>query len=182
MDTKTKSNSSVAGVGWSILLWLFFVYLYIQILGFYQGNITNPILGGMYFIQFGVHEVSHLVFMFLPPILTAAAGSLSEIVFTSLIVVAAIKGKSYWAVVFGLLWVMMAFISMGNYMADARAQLMPLAGPSPDPVHDWSFVFGELGWLSADVAIGTTMKVIGWIIGAFALLFGLVRVIANATA
>lgn len=164
-------------VVWYILIWLLFAYLYIQILDFHQESITNPILAGMYFIQFGVHEVSHIVFSFLPSILTAAAGSLSEVAFTGLIVIAALRAKSYWAMIFGMLWLMMAMISMGNYMADARAQLIPLIGPSPDPIHDWYFVFGKLGWLNADVAIGAAMKVIGWIIGAAGLLFGLTRIL-----
>lgn len=174
MDLKPQKSSSAALVAWYILLWLFFVYLYVQILGFQQGSIANPILAGMYLVQFGVHEVSHIVFSFLPAILTAAAGSLSEVALTGLIVFAALRAKSYWAAVFGLLWLMMAFISMGNYMADARAQLMPLAGPSPDPIHDWHFVFSELGWLNADVAIGTAMKIIGWVVGAGGLVLGLV--------
>lgn len=175
MEAKTSRAAIIVR---DVLVWLFFVYLYFQILRFNQGSISNPILSGMYLVQFGVHEVSHILFSFLLPILTAAAGSLSEIALASLIVVAAIKGNSRWAMVFGLLWLMMAFISMGNYMADARAQLMPLMGPSPDLVHDWHFVFGELGWLNADVVIGTTMKVIGWIIGAAALAYGLIKVIA----
>lgn len=172
MKTLSKSASVVG----SLLLWLFFVYLYVQIFTFYQGNIANPILAGMYLILFGVHEVSHIVFAFLPAIVTAAAGSLSEMVFTGLIVFAALRASSYWAVVFGLLWFMMACISAGNYMADARALLMPLAGPTPDPVHDWHFVFSELGWLNADVVLGTAMKIIGWIAGAAGLLLGLVLV------
>lgn len=177
MNEGPKQSSGVATVIGCSLLWLFFVYLYWQILHFYQGNITNPILAGMYLVQFGVHEVSHIIFSFLPAVLTAAAGSFGEVAFTILIVIAAVRAKSYWALVFGLLWLMMAFISMGNYMADARAQAMPLAGPSPDPVHDWNFVFGELNWLNYDTTIGMVMKVIGWIAGAMGLLIGLWQIV-----
>ena len=111
--------------------------------------------------------------------MTAAAGSVSEVVFTSLIVIAGLRAKMYWAVAFGLLWVMMAFISMGNYMSDAEAQLMPLIGPGPDPIHDWNFVFGQLGWLSASETIGTAMKAVGWIVGAIGLAFGFILIFTS---
>jgi len=164
-------------IGYSFL-WLFYLYLYIQILSFNQGNVTNLLLSGLYLVLFGVHEISHLVFSFLPNILTAGAGSISEIVFTSTIVVVAYRAKSYWAMIFGVLWLMMALASTGNYMADASAQSMPLMGPGTDLIHDWNFVFGKLGWLDACEAIGKTMKVIGWIIGAGGLLMGLLLIFA----
>jgi hypothetical protein len=170
---KTKS-----GTVWPYaLLWLFFGYLYIQILSFNQGAITNVILGGMYFIQFGVHEASHIVFGFLPQILVAAAGSSGEIAFTVLVAVAAIRAKSYFALSFSLLWVMLAMTSAGNYMADARAMQMPLIGPSPDPHHDWNFVFGQLGWLNNDIVIGTAVRITGNVIGMVGLVIGLVFII-----
>lgn len=162
-------------------LWFFFAYLFVQILNFQQGNINNVFLGGMYFVLFGIHEVAHIVTGFLPPILTAAAGSLSEVAFASLLVYAAFRAKSSFAGIFSLLWLMLALTSMGNYMADARAQAMPLIGPSPDPQHDWAFVFGQLGLLDADIVIGTTIRIIGIVIGALGLLFGL-ALIANRAA
>lgn len=176
MDTTPHQRPSTALVVWCGLLWLFALYLYIQLLGFEQANISNLLLNGLYFVQFGVHEVGHIVFMFAPPIVAALAGSVCEVLFPVLVVVAAVRAKSYWAVVFGLLWVMMALMSVGNYMADARAQQMMLMGPSPDPIHDWNFIFGELGWLEADVVLGTITKVVGGIVGAGGLLVGLVRI------
>lgn len=173
MDQKPQHKSRLV---WHVLLWLFFAYLFTQILGFNQGNIGNPILGGMYFVEFGVHEAGHIVFGFLPQLWVAAAGSLSEVTFTVLLVVATLRAKSYWAAIFAILWFMLAMNSAGTYMADARAQLLPLIGAGPDPQHDWHFVFGQLGWLGADIAIGTTVKVVGDIAGAAALLFGLVRI------
>jgi hypothetical protein len=180
METKAQQHGHSPLI-WHTLLWLFFAYLFTQILGFNQGNISNPILGGMYFIEFGVHEAGHIVFGFLPPVAVAAAGSLSEIAFTGLLVFATFRAKSYWAAIFAMLWLMLAMNSAGTYMADARAQLLPLIGAGPDPIHDWHFVFGQLGWLNADVAIGTTVKVIGDIIGTSALLFGLARIILMDT-
>ena len=155
-------------IGWGV-----FLYLFINILHFSAENSNNLILSGMYFVEFGVHEASHLAVFFLPAILVAAAGSIGEMSFTLLLVYAALKGKSYFAAVFAGLWVMLSFMSAGRYMADARAQLLPLIGPSETVQHDWHYVFSQLGWLGADTAIGGTVQGIGIAIGVASLLFGL---------
>ncbi len=162
-----------------IPLWLFFVYLYTQILSFDQGNISNFFLAGLYFILFGIHEAAHVAFMFLPPIVTAAAGSLSEIIFGGLITYAALRARAYFAAGFSMLWMMLAMNSAGNYMADARAQQMPLIGPSENPQHDWHFVFTQLGWLNHDTVIGGTIKIAGDLIGLIGLLLGLYLIIRS---
>jgi hypothetical protein len=170
---QTVRRYSITSLWFYIPLWLFFVYLYIQILAFDAADSHNIILSGMYFIQFGVHEASHIVFGFLPAIFVAAAGSVGEVAFTVLVAAAGFKLKAYFAAIFGCLWVMLAMNSAGRYMADARSQLLPLIGPSDTPTHDWNFVFGQLGWLQHDIVIGTIVRVSGDVIGALALIFGL---------
>ena len=163
----------------SLPLWLyvigciFYAYLFISILDFSVEKSNNIIVSGMYFINFGVHEATHLVLLFLPSVIVAAAGSIGEIGFTALMVIAALRAKSYFATVFTGLWVMLAFISAGRYMADARAQQLPLIGPGETVQHDWNYVFSQLGWLSADTIIGGTVQAIGIIIGIGSLLFGI---------
>jgi hypothetical protein len=102
--------------------WLFFIYLFVSLLGFNAENSSNLILSGMYLIDFGVHEASHLIVFFLPAIFVAAAGSIGEVSFTILLLYATIKAKSYFAACFAGLWVMLGFMSAGRYMADARAR------------------------------------------------------------
>lgn len=157
--------------------WLFFVYLFFQILDFKAEQSNNLLLSGLYFIEFGVHEASHIVVSFLPSILVAAAGSIGEMSFTWLFLFATLKEKSYFASVFASLWVMLAMHSAGRYMADARSQLLPLIGPGDTVKHDWNYVFGQLGWLRADTAIGGTVSMIGTVFGAAGLLFGLYLII-----
>lgn len=155
-----------------IVLWLFFAYLYVVILSYRAEASDNLVLSALYLVEFGVHEISHLVVAFLPPVLVAAAGSAGEVTFTWLIVWAAVKARSF-SVVFGLLWVMLAMHNVGRYMADAQVMQLPLVGPGENVKHDWNFVFGQLGWLPACVAIGNTVAVLGAIIGALGLLLGL---------
>lgn len=164
-----------------IIGWVVFAYLFMQILSFGVNHQNNLILSGLYLIEFGVHEVSHIAVGFLPPIFVALAGSIGEIAFTVLVLVATIRGKAYFAVTFAGLWIMLAMSSVGQYMADARSQALPLAGPGETVQHDWNFIFGQLGWLNADTIIGGTVRGIGIAIGAAALGWGLYCIIRKAT-
>jgi len=164
-----------------IVGWACFLYLFIQILSFRAEDSSNILLSGLYFIEFGVHEASHIIVAFLPQILVAAAGSVGEIGFTVLILYATIKGKAYFAGVFAGLWIMLAMNNVGRYMADARSQLLPLIGPGETVQHDWHYVFGQLGWLNADTAIGGTVRGLGIMIGVVALGWGLYLIIMKMT-
>ncbi len=146
-------------------------------MAFQMEGSDNLILSGLYLVEFGVHEVSHLAVAFLPAIFVALAGSVGEIAFTLLILAATIKGKAYFAAVFASLWVMLALHNVGRYMADARSMALPLIGPGDNAKHDWNFIFGQWGWLNYDVAIGGTLILIGTVIGALGLGFGLYLIV-----
>lgn len=156
-----------------ILLFAFFVYLFVRILSYTVTDPGSPILAGMYFIEFGIHEASHMVAMFLPNIAVAMAGSIGEIAFTVLLLIACIKYRNYFAAVFASLWLMLALRSVGLYIQDARSQLIPLVGPSEVVKHDWNFILSELGALSHDATIGAVLIITGIVIGALALAGGL---------
>lgn len=155
-----------------IIGWLFFLFLYLQLLTFSPASPNNVILRGMYFVNFGVHEASHLAVMFLPQIWVAMAGSAGEIGFTFLLLYATRKGKAYFASVFAGLWIMLALRSAGIYMADARSQVLELIGPGETTVHDWNYVFGQLNLLNYDTLIGGILSYLGNTVGLVALIYG----------
>lgn len=72
---------------------------------------------------------------------------------------------------------MLACQSVGSYMSDARSQEMELVSlggalsGSSEVIHDWNFIFGELGWLSADTFIGGAVKGLGIVVGIIGLMF-----------
>jgi hypothetical protein len=154
-------------------LWLFFVYQFVQALRFQPEMDTTYFISALHFLQFGVHEISHLAVALLPALLVAMAGSIGETAFTVLIVAAALRKKAYFWTVFGLFWVMLALRSTGRYMADAEEQSLQLMGPGPDPTHDWNFAFGELGWLGASNFIGGAVSLLGAVAGLAGLILGL---------
>lgn len=160
-----------------VVLWFFFLYIFFQILNFRAENSGNLFLSGMYFIEFGVHEISHLIVMFSPQLFVAMAGSIGEILFTVLILIATIKARSYFASIFAGLWIMLAMNSVGRYIADASSQLLPLAGPGDNVQHDWHYILTNLNCLESDQFIGGIVCFIGDIIGVCFLFFGIVLMI-----
>lgn len=165
----------------SILLyivgWVFYLYLFIGIFVYGTAESSNLLVTGLGFISFGIHEVSHLVVFFMPSIIVAAAGSIGEIAFPALIMAMALRAKSYFAAIFAGLWTMLAMHSVGRYMADARAQILPLMGPGESVRHDWNYIFIQLGLLDYDTFIGGSFQMAGTSVGIIALGFGLYLIV-----
>lgn len=155
-----------------VIGWFAFLYLYVLLLSFSATAPNNIVVSGMYFVNFGVHEASHMAVGFLPQIWVAMAGSAGELGFTLLLLYATRKGKAYFASAFAGLWIMLALRSAGIYMSDARSQVLNLIGPGEVAIHDWNYVFGQLNLLSYDTIIGGTFSAIGNVVGFLALCYG----------
>ena len=56
-------------------------------------------------------------------------------------------------------------LPVATYMADARAQELPLltVGDADYVIHDWNYLFGHLGVLDHDIQIAAIVRAIGWI-------------------
>ena len=149
----------------------------VQIIQYKPNAPAGFLLLPMSLLYFGLHELAHAFTMFLPDILTAAAGSFSEILFGLLLVFAAVRTRYFFTALYCLIWLAFALKDTGQYMADARAQNLILFSPFGDnAIHDWNFVFGNLGVLNQDTLIGGAFSVAGYlvclaaIIGAFKLI------------
>lgn len=140
----------------------------------------NLILYPFYLVNFGVHEVTHVATSGLPDLLTAASGSLMEIVLAILLIIAGISTRSFFAAAMMLVWLSFSFFSAGAYMADARAQELDLVSVSSatglskpsDNIHDWEYVFNELGIIEHDLTIGKLMNGLGILSGLIGLSLG----------
>lgn len=163
---------------WYMPFWLVCGYIFVKLLGFDPNGQLPLIIAIPQAFDFFLHEMAHIVTAFLPPILTASAGSLSEILLGSLLVRFAFKSRSYMVAMLCCLWFMLACQSAGTYMADARAQklsLVSLGGilsGSDSAQHDWHFVFGQLHILNLDILIGDTVRAIGIVVGVLGLALG----------
>lgn len=162
---------------WYLPFWIFGVYLFFILIKFKLTDQQPFIIAVPFAFDFFLHEMAHIVTAFLPQVLTAAAGSLSEMLLGILLVYGAFKTRCYFASLLCALWLMLAFQSAGQYMADARAQQLPLVSlggelsGSTTVIHDWNFVFGKLHILNLDTFIGDTVRGIGILTGLAAIGF-----------
>lgn len=134
---------------WYVLPWLFGLYLFVEILAFELGGQAGslPVMV-MQSVNFFLHEMAHLTAAFLPDLLTAAAGSGSELLLGLGLIIGGFIGRTYFASLFGFLWFMLACQATADYMGDARAQSLSLVSfGGGDPIHDWNFIFTKLGML-----------------------------------
>ena len=179
-NIKTDIDSYARGKRWYwyLPLWFFGIYIFFQLLGFDPNKQLPFVIGIAQAFDFFLHEMAHIITAFLPSLLTAASGSLSEILLGSVLIYTAFRTRGYFSVMICSLWFMLACQSAGVYMADARAQrleLVSLGGAlsgNDTALHDWHYVFGKLHILPLDIVIGDTVRGIGVIVGLAGLAFG----------
>ena len=106
------------------------------------------------------HEAGHPIFGLFGPTLGLYGGTLGQLVFP----IAALG--SFWAqrepVGFAVAgaWLFENFFNIARYMADARAQELPLVGGGE---HDWTNIFSRWGVLSSDTLIAGYVSGAGWL-------------------
>ncbi len=109
-------------------------------------------------INLPIHEGGHLLFRMIGwEFLHAAGGTLLQLSAPLGSALMFLRQRDYFAVAFCLGWLSTNLTGIGVYMADAEAMQLPLVtaeGGGDAIVHDWNFLFAQLGWLSACEAIG----------------------------
>lgn len=162
---------------WYLPLWLIGLYAYIVL---FQFNLVDGQLPFIWLIPYSfdflLHEMAHIFTAFLPAVMTASAGSISELLLGVGLVTMALWQRSYFASMVCFLWLDLACQSAGQYMADAIPQRLPLVSlggalSGQDPIHDWHFVFGQLHLLDISVFIGDSIRVFGLVTGFFGVTF-----------
>jgi hypothetical protein len=145
-----KPISRYAGIGWLCFYVLFLVYAARERSGFLFLDFANLM----------IHEVGHplfSIFGYTPMIL---GGTLMELLVPALCAVAFFWKREVAGTAFCLFWFFENCPYIGTYMADARAQNLPLVGSGD---HDWGILFGQWGLLAQDERIGGATRAIGWI-------------------
>ncbi|HEX4643428.1 MAG TPA: hypothetical protein VH161_08165 [Candidatus Acidoferrales bacterium] len=138
-------------------------------LGFYIVLIANALVGGHLFQWFDlvfvpIHEGGHLLFRMFGEWIAVAGGTFLQL-FVSLALAAnfALRRQAPGAA-FCTFFFFEQFLPIATYMADARAQELPLltVGDSEDVIHDWNYLFSHAGLLAHDTQIAATVRVLGW--------------------
>ena len=114
-------------------------------------------------LNFGIHELGHFVFMPLGEFMSFLGGSLSQCLVPILSVFMFYHQRDWFAMAFCFGWLSTNLYYVATYIGDARSQSMPLLSPGGgEPRHDWAYLLDKMGILEADHFLASVTR-----IGAF---------------
>jgi hypothetical protein len=136
---------------------------------FYVGFLVYAFLahGGFLFIDMAnlvVHEGGHNLFGWFGPTLGLWGGTLLQWLVPFLLAAYFFNQRQTAGFVFCLFFFFENWVYTATYMADARAQLLPLVttGDSEFAEHDFYRIFTSLGVLDYDTKIAAGIRILGW--------------------
>jgi hypothetical protein len=145
----------IALIAWSI----FYVFVLYELI---SGGEFPKYMDGVFV---PVHEGGHLIFGWFGQFIAVAGGTILQLAAPAMLAIYFMFRRQPQGVTFCMFFLFEQFGPIATYMADARAQELPLltVGSGDDVIHDWNHLFGKLGLLAHDTQIASAVRVIGWI-------------------
>ena len=111
-----------------------------------------------------VHEGGHNLFGWFGPTLGLWGGTLLQWLVPFLLATYFFTERETSGFVFSLFFFFENWLYTATYMADARAQGLPLVttGDPEFAEHDWHAIFSSLGVLNSDTKIAAVVRTLGW--------------------
>jgi hypothetical protein len=106
------------------------------------------------------HEAGHLFFGIFGDTMHVLGGTLGQFVFPLIVIVTFWIRRDPVGVGTGFVWLAENLRYVATYMADARAQLLPLPRGT---LHDWTTLFTRWGVLRHDTAIASVVNTLSWV-------------------
>ena len=136
-------------------------------------------------VNLGIHETGHVVFHLLGfRFLEIAGGTIAQLAAPLCLIISFFRQYDLFAPAFGAFWLGTNVHYVSVYMADARAQALPLVtvGGGDHIIHDWNYMLGKLGLLRLDTFLASLVWVLGFLImwGSCAYGFWVCRLISEA--
>jgi hypothetical protein len=145
-----KPVSRIGGISWICAYGLFLLYAVSNRTGFLFLDYVNLM----------IHEAGHPFFSWGGYTLMILGGTLGELIVPLLCAAYFFWQRETTGFAFCGFWFFENFPYISTYMADARAEALPLIGSGD---HDWNILFGHWGMLLQDQKIGGAFKIAGWI-------------------
>lgn len=120
-------------------------------------------------VDVAIHETGHLVFAPFGEFLQMLGGTLFQLIVPVAFVLYFWRRQDRFSSAVVLFWVAQNCWNIARYIADARAQELPLVGEGE---HDWAYLLGTLGWLRHDQALSTSVTVVGFLLFATSIWLG----------
>lgn len=105
-----------------------------------------------------LHEAGHPLIGMFSNRLMVYGGTIFQLLFPYLVIRHFLKADDALGVAAGRVWFGENLLNVARYMADARAQLLPLVGGGE---HDWTEIFTRWGVLTADTRIAGLTRLLG---------------------
>ncbi len=151
----------------ALIAWIIFYVLFL-----YQAARGSGMMLLMDGVFVPIHEGGHLLFRMFGEFLMIAGGTLLQLGVPFALATYFLFQRQAQGVAFCLFFFFEQFLPIATYMADARAQDLPLLtiGDGDYVIHDWNYLFSKLGVLQRDVQIAATFRLMGWagMLGVFA--------------
>jgi len=144
----------------ALIAWICFYSLFM-----YQAARGSGLLLLMDGVFVPIHEGGHLLFRFFGEFLGIAGGTLLQLGAPFALGIYFFFQRQAQGVAFCLFFLFEQFLPIATYMADARAQELPLLtiGDGDYVIHDWNYLFSKLGVLQHDIQIATMVRFAGWL-------------------
>ena len=124
-------------------------------------------------VDLAIHETGHLVFGFFGEFLGFLGGTLFQLIVPLTFFGYFLFHGDRFAASVVVWWVAQNLWNISVYMKDARSQLLPLVGGGE---HDWAYLFGRLGWLGRDQAIGQSVFGLGVLVFVFSVVWSTMNI------
>ena len=158
------------GRWWSFRLFFLFFLVYIALK--YADDPNYPsILGGINLI---IHEAGHIFLSWAPVTVMLMGGTLFQIVIPIASIFMFLTQPDLFACSFSGVWLASNLYNISIYIADARAQALPLVTYSAgDPIHDWNYLLFKFGILQHDLLISAGVKILAFVVMWLSILYGI---------
>jgi len=145
---------------WAAAAWLMFYALFLIQLARGSGPF---LMLDLVFVP--VHEGGHLLFGYLGHALMIAGGTILQLLIPLALGIFFCFQRQIAGTAFCLFCFFEQFLPTASYMADARAQELPLitVGDPEFVEHDWFTMFSGIGVLNHDTQIASVVRMVGWI-------------------
>ncbi len=144
----------------ALVAWIIFYLLFL-----YQAARGQGILLLMDGVFVPIHEGGHLLFRMFGEFIMVAGGTMLQLLVPFWLALYFFFHRQSQGVAFCLFFMFEQFLPISTYMADARAQELPLltVGSGDNVIHDWFYLFSKLGVLEHDTQIAAIVRALGWL-------------------
>jgi hypothetical protein len=144
----------------ALIAWLIFYAIFL----IYAARAEGP---GLFIdlVFLPIHEGGHLLFGFLgSETLGVAGGTFLQLFVPFALAVYFAFQRQATGTAFAAFFFFENFLNVGTYMADARAQELPLVNVGGgEGIHDWAYMFAKFGLINQDISIGHATRALGWL-------------------